>query len=121
MPSCYRRRVPRSTELTVFHVPAAERYFYDVCGDDGHDVGSHVRSIFWTLYAIALTCFGSRMVARTRRFGGKFWFDDWFIVASFVVLTAVSIGAEISKFSFIFPKRDKHTGLTRRPLLSSRA
>lgn len=37
------------------------------------------------------------MVARTRRFGGKFWWDDWFIVASFCVLTAVSVGAEISE------------------------
>lgn len=27
--------------------------------------------------------------------GGIFWWDDWFIIASFAVLTAVSIGAEI--------------------------
>lgn len=70
---------------------------YTVCSHEGHDEGNHVRSIFWTLYAIALVCFASRMVARTRRFGGKFWWDDWFIVASFCVLSAVSVGAEISE------------------------
>lgn len=60
---------------------------------------NHVRSIFWSLYGIAVICFGSRVVARTRRFGGTFWWDDWFIVASFCVLSAVTIGAELSKSS----------------------
>ncbi|KAJ4421977.1 hypothetical protein N0V82_003373 [Gnomoniopsis sp. IMI 355080] len=52
-------------------------------------------SIFWTLYFVALLSFGCRLLARSRRFGGIFWWDDWFIIASFVALTAVSIGAEI--------------------------
>lgn len=71
------------------------------CGATVHNEASHMRSIFWTLYAIALACFLSRIVARTSRFGGMFWYDDWFIVASFTVLSAVSIGAELSEFKMI--------------------
>lgn len=83
------------------HTTASEKLIHQVCNQSGHNVGNHIRSIFWTLYAIALVCFASRMVARTRRFGGKFWWDDWFIVASFCVLSAVSVGAEISTFLFL--------------------
>lgn len=74
-----------------------ESAFKKACGVAFHDDADHLRSIFWTLYAVALVCFGSRLVARSRRFGGKFWWDDWFIVASFAVLSAVTIGAEISE------------------------
>lgn len=74
-----------------------EKAFKQACGVEVHDEANHLRSIFWTLYGVALLCFGSRLLARSRRFGGKFWWDDWFIVASFVVLTAVTIGAEISE------------------------
>lgn len=74
-----------------------ENAFKKACGVESHDEGNHLRSIFWSLYAVALLCFGSRLVARSRRFGGKFWWDDWFIVASFAVLSAVTVGAEISE------------------------
>lgn len=60
-----------------------------------HNEAVHLRSIYWTLYAVALLSFGCRLVARSSRFGGIFWWDDWFIVASFAALTAVSIGAEL--------------------------
>lgn len=74
---------------------ATERVIKLACGDTMHNEASHIRSIFWTLYCIALLSFGCRLVARSRRMGGIFWWDDWFIIASFAVLTAVSIGAEI--------------------------
>lgn len=76
-------------------LPATERIIKSACGDVEHNEASHMRSVFWTLYFIALLSFASRIVARSRRFGGIFWWDDWFIIASFAVLTAVSIGAEI--------------------------
>lgn len=65
------------------------------CGNTIHNEAVHLRSIFWTLYGVALLSFGCRLVARSRRYGGIFWWDDWFIIASFAALTAVSIGAEI--------------------------
>ncbi|KAF3769020.1 hypothetical protein M406DRAFT_327427 [Cryphonectria parasitica EP155] len=80
---------------TVDESLRGEQYVKVACGATQHDEASHLRSISWTLYAVALACFGSRMIARTSRFGGIFWYDDWFIVASFAVLTAVSIGAEL--------------------------
>lgn len=75
--------------------PETEKIIKSACGDEVHDEASHIRSIFWTLYSVACVSFGCRLAARSRKFGGIFWWDDWFIIASFAVLTAVSIGAEL--------------------------
>lgn len=47
---------------------------------------------------MTMVSFGCRMLARTDRFGGTLWWDDYFIVASSAVAFAVTIGAEISEF-----------------------
>lgn len=64
-----------------------------------------MRAVYWSLYTITLVCFGSRILARTGGFGGKLWWDDWFIVLSFAVATGATAGAEISEFFFFFAKR----------------
>lgn len=54
-----------------------------------------MRAIYWSLYTITLVSFGCRLLARTGGFGGTLWWDDWFIVISFIVATGATAGAEI--------------------------
>ncbi|CAN8099360.1 unnamed protein product [Discula destructiva] len=80
---------------TVNEELTTEKIVNWACGNTVQNEAVHMRSIFWTLYAIALLCFGCRLVARSKKFGGIVWWDDCFFLASFVVLTGVSIGAEV--------------------------
>lgn len=81
--------------LTLSSHPALKKTINSACGNAPHNEGNHLRSIYWALYFVALISFTCRLLARSKRFGGIFWWDDWFIIASFVTLTAVSIGAEL--------------------------
>ncbi|ROW11215.1 hypothetical protein VMCG_01306 [Cytospora schulzeri] len=73
----------------------AERTFKIECGDKIHNSSARMRAIYWSLYTITLVSFASRILARSGGFGGKLWWDDWFIVASFAVSTGVTAGAEL--------------------------
>ncbi|KAK6818978.1 hypothetical protein PG987_013720 [Apiospora arundinis] len=55
-----------------------------------------IRAVAWTLWGIAAFFLAGRLLARSSYFGGMLLgHDDWAIVTSFVVLTAVTIGAEL--------------------------
>lgn len=56
-----------------------------------------IRAVAWTLWAVATIFLAGRLLARSSYFGGMLLgYDDWAIVTSFVVLTGVTIGAELS-------------------------
>ncbi|ROW01737.1 hypothetical protein VSDG_02140 [Cytospora chrysosperma] len=73
----------------------AERTFKIECGNKPHNSSTRMRAVYWSLYFLTLVSFASRILARSGGFGGKLWWDDWFIVISFAVSTGVTAGAEI--------------------------
>lgn len=78
--------------------PETEKVINTACGRPARNDGNKDRAIYWSLFAVTMVSFGCRMLARTDRFGGTMWWDDYFIVASSAVAFAVTVGAEISQF-----------------------
>lgn len=77
----------------------AERLVTTTCGVPPRNIQMHIRVVSWTLWAFAAFFLTGRLAARSSYFGGMLLgYDDWAIVLSFVVLTAVTIGAELSTF-----------------------
>ncbi|KAK7737507.1 hypothetical protein SLS53_006580 [Cytospora paraplurivora] len=82
-------------ECTIGEQLEAEKKYKIACHKTVHNSKVRMRAIFWSLYFVTLVSFACRILARTDYFGGTLWWDDWFIVFSFVVATGVTIGAEI--------------------------
>lgn len=78
-------------------VSESVRFVKTACGAPVRNDASQIRQVYWPLYAVALIAFVCRGLARSKWFGGSFWYDDWAILASFSVLTGVTIGAELSE------------------------
>lgn len=55
-----------------------------------------MRAIAWTLWSVATIFLSGRLIARSTLAGFQLGYDDWTILLSYVVLTAVTIGAELS-------------------------
>ncbi|KAG6362114.1 hypothetical protein INS49_010343 [Diaporthe citri] len=83
------------SNCTIAEELKTEKVIKTACGEPTRNDGNKDRAIFWSLFAVTMVSFGCRMLARTDRFGGTMWWDDYFIVASSAVAFAVTIGAEI--------------------------
>ncbi|KAK6829374.1 hypothetical protein PG987_009958 [Apiospora arundinis] len=77
-------------------LPGAEKLLTTTCGVEPRNIQPMIRAVAWTLWGIAAFFLAGRLLARSSYFGGMLLgHDDWAIVTSFVVLTAVTIGAEL--------------------------
>ncbi|KAH8762628.1 hypothetical protein F5883DRAFT_560982 [Diaporthe sp. PMI_573] len=83
------------TNCTIVEELKTEKVIRTACAEPVRNDGNKDRAIYWSLFAVTMVSFGCRMLARTERFGGTLWWDDYFIVASSLVAFAVTIGAEI--------------------------
>ncbi|KAK8022161.1 hypothetical protein PG993_012928 [Apiospora rasikravindrae] len=81
---------------TTHQLMGAERLLTTTCGVEPRNIQPMIRSVAWTLWATATIFLGGRLLARSSYFGGMLLgYDDWAIITSFVVLTGVTIGAEL--------------------------
>ncbi|KAL1861693.1 hypothetical protein Daus18300_008661 [Diaporthe australafricana] len=83
------------TNCTISDELKTEKVIKTACGVSVRNDGNKDRAIYWSLFFVTMVSFGCRILARTDRFGGTMWWDDYFIVASSLVAFAVTIGAEI--------------------------
>lgn len=82
----------------------AERLVTTTCDVPPRNIQMHIRVVSWTLWGFAAFFLAGRLAARSSYFGGMLLgYDDWAIVLSFVVLTAVTIGAELSTLDRLYP------------------
>ncbi|KAF3024103.1 hypothetical protein G7054_g13495 [Neopestalotiopsis clavispora] len=85
-----------NSACTTHEYLAAEKLITATCGTEVRNTQASIRAIAWTLWAFATFFLSGRLLARTAFFGGmSLGWDDWAIVLSWVVLTAVTIGAEL--------------------------
>ncbi|KAK6220847.1 hypothetical protein LQW54_001766 [Pestalotiopsis sp. IQ-011] len=85
-----------NSACTTHEFLAAEKLITATCGTEVRNTQTSIRAIAWTLWAFATFFLSGRLLARTAYFGGmSLGMDDWAIVLSWVVLTAVTIGAEL--------------------------
>ncbi|KAH8674339.1 hypothetical protein BX600DRAFT_457448 [Xylariales sp. PMI_506] len=81
---------------TTHELLAAEQILTTTCQTEARNIQSSIRGIAWTLWAVAATFLAGRLFARSSFVTGmRLGFDDWAILLSFVILTAVTIGAEL--------------------------
>ncbi|KAK8012183.1 major facilitator superfamily protein [Apiospora arundinis] len=81
---------------TTHQLMSVEKLLTTTCGVEPRNIKPMIRAVAWTLWGIAAFFLAGRLLARSSYFGGMLLgHDDWAIVTSFVVLTAVTIGAEL--------------------------
>ncbi|KAK7918323.1 CFEM domain-containing protein [Apiospora marii] len=81
---------------TTHQLKGAERLLTTTCGVAPRNIQPMIRAVAWTLWGTATIFLGGRLLARSSYFGGMLLgYDDWAIITSFVVLTGVTIGAEL--------------------------
>ncbi|KAK8007509.1 hypothetical protein PG989_001499 [Apiospora arundinis] len=81
---------------TTHQLMGAEKLLTATCGVEPRSIQPMIRAVAWTLWAVATVFLAGRLLARSSYFGGMLLgYDDWAIVTSFVVLTGVTVGAEL--------------------------
>ncbi|KAI1860263.1 hypothetical protein JX265_005824 [Neoarthrinium moseri] len=81
---------------TTHQLLKAEQVITTTCGTEVRDIQPGIRGVTWTLWGVATIFLAGRLLSRSSWFSGmQLGWDDWAIIASYVVLTAVSIGAEL--------------------------